>query len=370
MLGRIVRSMSTVPRIAARRHPASPRRWVSEELFDFWGTRLHPLLTLRRPLARLVSRTAESADAVTLVLKPNRHFRGLLPGQHVTLGVEVDGRRLSRSYSPTRLADGRLAITVKAIAGGAVSQHLASAAVIGEVFELGQAFGEMTLPAASHERLLLLAAGSGITPMRSLLREACQRPLAAPVDLFYWERNAAAFQFRDELQALAAANPNLRVHLLTTREGEVPAARIDTHSLAVAGDDTPLAQRHVLACGPDGFVAAARQRLVHQVAGFQAEAFTPPAPLSDADSAGEIALTLARSGRQLKVARGRSLLESLEAQGIKPKHGCRMGICNSCTCDRVSGTTRHLRTGEMQSETAQPVRICVSAPTTDLTLDL
>jgi len=76
--------MSTVPRIAARRHAASPRRWVSEELFDFWGTRLHPLWTLRRPLARLVSRTAESADAVTLVLTPNRHFRGLLPGQHVT----------------------------------------------------------------------------------------------------------------------------------------------------------------------------------------------------------------------------------------------------------------------------------------------
>jgi ferredoxin-NADP reductase len=218
--------------------------------------------------------------------------------------------------------------------------------------------------------VLLLAAGSGITPMRSLLREACRRPLAAPVDLFYWERNAAAFQFREELQALAAATPNLRVHLLTTREGEVPAARVTTHPLAVPGDDTPLAQRHVLACGPDGFVAAARQRLVHQVAGFQAEAFTPPAPLSDADSAGEIALTLARSGRQLKVTRGRSLLESLEAQGIKPKHGCRMGICNSCTCDRVSGTTRHLRTGEMQSETAQPVRICVSAPTTDLTLDL
>lgn len=206
--------------------------------------------------------------------------------------------------------------------------------------------------------------------MRSLLRDACQRPLAAPVDLFYWERTAAHLQFRDELQALAAAHPNLRVHLLATREGEVPAARIDTHDLQVAGDDTPLAQRHVLACGPDGFVAAARERLAHQVAGFQAEAFTPSAPLRDASSEGEVSLTLARSGRQLSVPRGRSLLESLEAHGIKPKHGCRMGICNTCTCDRVSGATRHLRTGDLQSESAQPVRICVSAPTTDLTLDL
>lgn len=104
-------------------------------------------------------------------------------------------------------------------------------------------------------------------------------------------------------------------------------------------------------CWPaaDGFVAAALARLAHQVAGFQAEAFTPPAPIDDADSQGEVSLTLARSGRQLSVPRGRSLLESLEAHGIKPKHGCRMGICNTCTCDRVSGATRHLRTGDLRS---------------------
>ncbi|MBK0014662.1 ferredoxin reductase [Stenotrophomonas sp. S41] len=346
----------------------SPYRWLSPTLFDFWAGQLNPLWTLREPLARLVRREPAGEGAATLVLRCNRHWAGMRAGQHITLGVELEGRVFRRSYSPTALGRRELAITVKAVDGGTISQHLVHHARPGDLFRLDAAFGDFHMPAAAP--VLLLAAGSGITPMRSLLREACQRPLAAPVDLFYWERNAAAFQFRDELLALAAATPNMRVHLLTTREGEVPAARIDTHSLAVAGDDTPLAQRHVLACGPDGFVAAARQRLVHQVAGFQAEAFTPPAPLSDADSAGEIALTLARSGRQLKVARGRSLLESLEAQGIKPKHGCRMGICNSCTCDRVSGTTRHLRTGEMQSETAQPVRICVSAPTTDLTLDL
>ena len=346
----------------------SPYRWLSPSLFDFWAGQLNPLWTLREPLARLVRREPAGEGAATLVLRCNRHWAGMRAGQHITLGVELEGRVLRRSYSPTALGPRELAITVKAVEGGAISQHLVHHAKPGDLFRLDAAFGDFHMPAAAP--VLLLAAGSGITPMRSLLREACRRPLAAPVDLFYWERNAAAFQFRDELQALAAATPNLRVHLLTTREGEVPAARITTHSLDVPGDDTPLAQRHVLACGPDGFVAAARQRLLHQVAGFQAEAFTPPAPLSDADSAGEIALTLARSGRQLKVARGRSLLESLEAQGIKPKHGCRMGICNSCTCDRVSGTTRHLRTGEMQSETAQPVRICVSAPTTDLTLDL
>ncbi|KAF1016838.1 MAG: NADPH oxidoreductase [Stenotrophomonas maltophilia] len=352
----------------ARPSLLSPHRWLSPTLFDFWAGQFNPLWTLREPLARLLRREPAGHGAATLVLRVNRHFAGLRAGQHVTLGIELDGRLYRRSYSPTRLGRRELAITVKAVEGGRVSRHLVEHAQPGEVFRLDAAFGDFHMPAAAP--VLLLAAGSGITPMRSLLREACQRPLAAPVDLFYWERTAGALQFREELQALAGAQPNLRVHLLTTREGGMPALRVDQHPLQVAGDDTPLAQRQVLACGPDGFVAAARQRLAHQVAGLQAEAFTPPAPIQGAEAEGEVALILARSGRQLRVPRGRSLLESLEAEGIKARHGCRMGICNTCTCAQVSGSTRHLRNGDLQNEPAQQVRICVSAPTTDLTLDL
>jgi len=365
MLGRIVRSMSTVPRIAARRHAASPRRWVSEELFDFWGTRLHPLWTLRRPLARLVSRTAESADAVTLVLKPNRHFRGLLPGQHVTLGVEVDGRRLSRSYSPTVLADGRLTITVKAIAGGAVSQHLACAAVPGEVFELGQAFGEMTLPAASAERLLLLAAGSGITPMRALLRQLDAAGMPGTVDLVYWARRREELCFADELAALAARHPNLRVHLALTRDPHAAAPRVDTYAFDALGD---IRAAQVLVCGPGGFVDAARERLQGAVAGLQFEAFTPPV-LPDAET-GTVQVELRRTGRTLTLPRGTSLLQALEAEGLRPASGCRMGICNTCVCGKASGVTRHTLTGDYANEPATQVKLCVNSASTDLILEL
>lgn len=343
---------------------ASPRRWLSPSLFDFWAGQINPLWTLQQPLARLVGREAAGAGACTLRLRCNRHWRGMQPGQHVSLGVEIDGRVLQRSYSPTVLGPRELSITVKAVDGGRVSGYLHEAR-IGTVFHLGAAFGEFAVPTAAP--LLLLAAGSGITPMRSLLRALSARPLAAPVDLYYWERGTDAFCFRSELDALQAADPHLRVRLLATRDAERPAARVDRCDFDTLGD-VPLAQRHVLACGPDGFVTAARTRLLHHVAGFQAEAFTPPAPSALAE--GDVQLTLARSGRQLTVPRGRPLLESLEAQGLKPKHGCRMGICNSCTCNRVSGTTRHLRTGEPQSEPAQPVRICINAPTTDLVLDL
>ena len=146
----------------------SPYRWVSPSLFDFWAGQLNPLWTLREPVARLVRREPAGEGAATLVLRTNRHWAGMRAGQHVTLGVELDGRQWQRSYSPTVLGPRELAITVKAIEGGRVSQHLVKHARPGELFRLEAAFGEFQLPTAAP--VLLLAAGSGITP-RSLLRE-------------------------------------------------------------------------------------------------------------------------------------------------------------------------------------------------------
>ncbi|MGY3230739.1 ferredoxin-NADP reductase [Luteibacter sp. HA06] len=362
---RIVSSMNAI--LASR--PSWPtrlaRRAVSPALFDFWATRLNPLWTLEQPLARIVSRSQASRDAVTLVLRPNRHWQGMHAGQHVNVGVEIDGRRLVRSYSPTLLDDGNLAITVKAITGGLVSCHLASDARIGDVLALDTPFGEMTLPATTDD-LLLLAAGSGITPMRALLRSLAARGMPVNVDLMYWARRRDELCFVDELDALAAEHPRFRVRYLLTRDDAAsPDPRIDLVTLdAIAALD----QRRVLACGPGGFVQAARNRLDGQVAHFAAEAFSIPVRTDSEE--GTVEVRLARSGRTVQLSRGQSLLEGLEAQGIRPSHGCRMGICNTCACGRQSGTTRQLLTGALSSEPSSQVRLCISAPSTDLILDL
>jgi len=339
------------------------RRAVSPALFDFWAGRINPLWTLEQPVARLLSRSAASRDAVTLVLRPNAHWKGMRPGQHVMLGVTIGGRRLVRSYSPTVLADGSLAITVKGIERGVVSRHLATDARPGDIFTLDTAFGEMVLD-APHESLLLLAAGSGITPMRSMLRALAAQGMPVNVDLLYWARRRDELCFVDELDALAAAHPRFHVRYLLTRE-DAPDARIDTAALDhVAGLET----RRVLACGPGGFVQAARTRLHGSVARFDAEAFSAPVQVDTGE--GDVEVRLARSDLTLRLPRGKSLLEGLEAQGIKPRHGCRMGICNTCACGRQSGTTRHTLTGDLSSEPSSQVRLCVSAPGTDLILDL
>ncbi len=353
------RSSSPVQRVA--------RRLVEPAVFDFWASRVHPLWSWERPLARLRERRQAAEGAVTLVLQTNRHFAGLRAGQHINLGVELDGARITRSYSPSKVAGNRLEITVREVEGGRVSQHLCRHARIGEVFALGAAFGTMTLPAAVHGPWLFLAAGSGITPLMAMLRELDAAGMPVELDLVYWARTRAEVCFADELAALAARHRGLRVHLRLTRQADGPAApRIDDTDLAALVPE--LGHRQVFACGPHGFVQSARAQLEGRVVRFEAEAFTPPRALPG--EGGSVALTLSRSGRTLTVPRDASLLEALEAQGLRPASGCRMGICNTCACTRREGITRDTQTNARSGEPDATVRLCISAAATDLTLDL
>lgn len=344
---------------------------VSPDVFDFWAGRFDRTWTWDRPLARVVERRVESRDALTLVLRPNRHWHGFRAGQHINVSAEIDGAAVTRSYSLSDAprADGRIAITVKRIEGGRVSAYLFDRACVGDVLSIGQAFGEMTTSAQDRDARLFLAAGSGITPFMALVREHAARGMPTPLTLMYWARTRDELCFADELLALSDVHPNFSVHCILTREADqdgVREGRIDAAQIASRVPD--VARRRVYACGPGGFVDAARVLLQAQALGFSAEAFTPPA--SRIDESGEAIITLQRSGRTLTVPRGQSLLTALESQGVKPASGCRMGICNTCACGKQSGTTRHLHTGDVQHEPVSALRLCVSAASSDLVLDL
>lgn len=345
---------------------------VAPDVFDFWAGRLNRNWTWDRPRARLVAREEAAKGAVTLWLRPNRHWAGFRPGQHVSLGVEIDGVRHTRSYSLTEppRADGLLAITVKAIEAGRVSQYLYGRARAGEVFELGPAFGELCLPARAEGGWLFLAAGSGITPLMALTRQLAAQGMPVDLDLAYWARTREELCFLDELRALAIRHPRFRVHLGLTgeaaREADEQAGRIDGDWLDAR--IPALAGRRAMACGPGGFVETARRLLEGRVAGFQAEAFSlPPNAIEDS---GQVEVHLTRSSRRVQVARGQSLLVALEEAGLKPESGCRMGICNTCACGKAAGATRHLPSGALAQEPTQALKLCINSAVTDLELDL
>lgn len=360
----------------ARSCPSSNRSssfldaWVNPRFFDFWATRLNSLWTWKRPLARVVSCERIGPDAVTLALRRNRHCGPVLPGQHVNVGVEIDGRMVTRCYSPTCHADGTLSISVKAIDGGRLSRHLCEVVRPGDVVELGAGFGAMTFPRNKAESWLLLAAGSGITPLVSLLRDLAARDMPATVDLMYWARSEADLWFADELRAMVARFPSFRLHLFTTRDADVREdvahGRIAAQVLEQRLGD--VSDRRVYACGPAGFVDVARDLLADSAASFDAEAFSvSETPVADE---GEVQVHLTKRGLTLSLPRAATLLSALEAAGLRPASGCRMGICLTCACGKRSGSTHDLLTGETVAEPVSSLRLCVSRPTSDLVLDL
>jgi ferredoxin-NADP reductase len=355
--------------------PLARRAWtalVPDHVFDFWAERVSPTWSRRRPLARIVAREVAADDTVTLVLSANRHVRLPAPGQHLMIGAEVDGRRVSRSYSPTPLPGHRFSITVKAVPEGRLSRHLVRSARVGDVLTIGEPFGTLALP-ADDAPVLMLAGGSGITPLMALLRAEAARSTRRAITLAYWVRTPGEACFVDELRTLADAHPSLRMHIATTRavdprfvHGRIDA---DTFAMLASGHGAP----HVIACGSADFVAHARALSEPssgktRAASFQAEAFSPPTVLPGEE--GEAEVRLARSGTTLRVPRNQPLLVALEAAGLRPAHGCRMGICNTCACGKSAGTTRDVLSGARDPEPATALRLCVNAAAGDLVLDL
>jgi len=83
-----------------------------------------------------------------------------------------------------------------------------------------------------------------------------------------------------------------------------------------------------------------------------------------------VQVRLSRSARQFGTEGTAPLLLQAEAAGLALKHGCRIGICRACQCTKRSGTVQNLQTGELCSAPDQPIRLCISAARSDLTLDL
>lgn len=338
------------------------RRWLREAEVDAVLAWLQPAWRLNRVFARVEGREWVADDMLALRLRCNGNAQGWRAGQHVQLYLPLDGVRHCRSYSLTRVGrGGHIELAIRRQPGGRLSNRLLDHLAVGSVLELGQAQGELHWPEDSAG-VVLLAAGSGITPLLGLLREALGRGFAAPVSLLHYIREQGQRPFVEELQQLMQRHSNLSVRWALTGQPQPDAA---LHGRFTGEHLQGLLLDNVLACGPAGFVETVAR---HWRGPLQVEAFSVAERRAEAGSA--VRLGFARARQQVTGDSARSLLEQAEAAGLRPAHGCRQGICASCTCTLLSGTVRDLRNGALFAEPGQPIRLCISAPAGDVDIDL
>lgn len=328
----------------------------------------NPLWSARELRGRVVDVRRETEDSATLVIKPGWGFNfDYQPGQYIGIGLLIDGRWRWRSYSltlsPATSASARtVTITVKAMPEGFLSSHLVAGVEPGTVVRLAAPQGNFVLPDPAPASILFLTAGSGITPVMSMLRTLVRRNQIGDIVHLHSAPTEADVMFRGELAVLANEHPGYRLQLRETRT----RGRLD---LSLLDREVPdWRERQTWACGPEGMLNAAER--VWSAAGIGEQLHLERFAVSKAAPAGAGGMvTFARSGRSVDADAATSLMDAGEAAGVQMPFGCRMGICQSCVVGLVEGHVRDLRTGA-EHEPGTRVQTCVSAASGDCVLDI
>jgi stearoyl-CoA 9-desaturase NADPH oxidoreductase len=332
---------------------------------------VNPMWAVHEVRARVERVHREAPGVATLTLRPTGNWQGAAAGQHVQVGVLVDGVRRTRCFSlssSAHRADGRVTITVKEHDEGYVSRYLANDVPIGTVVHLSAAEGEFTLPRPRPERLLMVSAGSGITPLMSMLRTLCDEAYAGSVTFLHYARTAEDAIFAAELASLAENHDFLDLVTVHTRgaSGRLAGRFEAAHLHEVATD---FAQVPTYVCGPNGFVELVQEVYADADASHRLHVEHFKTPPMSADPAAEGTVEFRRSAVYAPNS-GQTLLEQAENAGLTPAYGCRMGICKTCTTRKSEGTVRNVVNGAESSLPDEDIQICVSAPMGSCALNL
>ncbi|MEV4455082.1 ferredoxin reductase [Microbispora sp. NPDC049633] len=341
-------------------------RWLTSPLLpeDYLGL-IDPLWTTRELCGRVEAVRPETSDAATLVIRPGRGWIAHRPGQWVRIGVDIDGRRHWRTFSlssaPGR-SGGCVTVTVKAVQGGLVSNHLVRNTASGTVLRLGRPEGAFVLSKPPPPRLLFVTAGSGITPVMAMLEGLRPDNAEGPdIVLVHSAPSSGAVIFGGRLRSLAARWPRLRLHERHTQ----PEGRLRPADLARLCPDWT--ERSVWACGPPAMLDDIETHWTGPADGLHVERFSL-VPTAAAGSGGRVRFT--RSGREAEADGGTPLLAVGESAGVLMPSGCRMGICYGCVARLRSGRVRDVRTGQVHGDAGDMIQPCVSVAAGPVEIDL
>src|SRR6476469_1014917 len=221
---------------------------------------VNPLWSSHKLQARVEAVWDETSDARTITLRPGRNWRSHRAGQHVRVGVPIEGRRFTRTYSisssPER-RDGCITVTVKLLDGGRMSGHMVRDLAVGSYLPIGLPQGDFVVLESRPVRPLFITAGSGITPVMSMVRTwALVGNLPDTVHVHYAPHRHDVI-FGAELETLADTNARYRYRPVFTRAQDGTSSESHHFSAAQLTALCPdWAERDVWACGPQSMLAA------------------------------------------------------------------------------------------------------------------
>lgn len=317
------------------------------------------------------------------------------PGQYVTMRIPELGLERCYSISSAPFGTNIFTITVKRVPGGAVSTHLHDFVQVGDHLHVDGPYGLFSTSFHQAERHLFLSAGSGITPIMSMVRSLLARPGGYGTDIVFVHSAStpADIIFRAELEQLAEV-AGVSVTILCSRDGESGTwtgrhGRIDADTLAEVVPDA--ADRETFVCGPGPYMDAVRPLLAEAgvpQARTHEESFvfaTSPADRlaraeARASAAGggvaglsgvSHAVEFAVSGRVVDCDESTTVLDSALDAGLSLPSSCSEGACGTCKSVLVSGEVEMRHAGGIRPKEIAAGKFlpCCSTPLTDLVVE-
>jgi stearoyl-CoA 9-desaturase NADPH oxidoreductase len=350
------------PQVPAVRRRAlrAVRALFSPLLPDDYLELINPLWSTRELRGRIERIDEETPDTVTVLIRPGYEWMGHRPGQYLRIGVVIDGVHHWRAYSLTSepdRPDGCISITPKLVDSGKVSPYLVRQARPGDVVRLGGVEGTFVLPEPAPSELLFISAGSGITPIMSMLRSLHRRDALRDVTHIHSARAVSDVIFAERLREIDLAHSGYRLQLRITGE----------HGRIVPDDLDRLCpdwrRRHAFLSGPAEMLDAMSQRWEREGVAelLSMERFQPM--IGGDPGGGEGGnVRFTKSRVEAECDGGTPILVGGEEAGAVLPFGCRMGICHTCVGRLCAGEVRDLRTGEVHGNEGEMIRTCVNAP--------
>lgn len=352
-------SVARILKAAAPRARSVPRMVAPGNVFD-------------AECVRIVRLTSD-ATAFTFTA-PNDAMRWYRPGQYVTLQVEIGGKRISRSYtvSSSPSEPSRFEVTVKRVKGGPFSNWMCDSLAVGDQLRMSGPFGDFSCAPHPAPKLLLLSAGSGITPMLSMARWVADKKREVDVMFVHAARTQGELLFAEELASMPARHAQTRVAITLSQEPKSSGWKGGYGRLSAAWlqrEVPDIANRAVYLCGPAPFMEAAR-KLLKQLGVPAEQLYTESFDLAQALPGIGGVVHFELSKQNVRAEAGQSLLDAAEGVGITVPSACRTGHCGECKLRCSSGTPLSMGRVALSDDEVESgyVLTCVTAANGPLTL--
>lgn len=281
------------------------------------------------------------------------------PGQHLVMKLTIDGEELRRSYSINSCAQmgEELQVTVKKVKSGRVSGYIHEKLQVGDVIETTAPQGRFyaSVQKEDYKTYFLFAAGSGITPILSILKTVLHESLESRVNLFYGNSNQDTILFKEELEQLEAQYKErlIVVHTLsspkvwtTWKQWKGRKGRIDQKGIEwFIENHPPIAQStEYFICGPNEMNKATQDTLMQlgipkgqvHIEQFYAEEDKGNAGIESVDGA-IVTLMVDGTEVQVNVPGGKTILQAIRQTGASPPYSCESGVCGTCAARVTQG---------------------------------